>query len=136
MTAKAARGRELSVNSSAELTQNLLRMYTCMVRIRTFEEHLIQLIESHEIALPVHLCIGQEAIAAGVCTALQSNDVIWGAHRSHGHYLAKGGDPKAMMTEILGRIGGCSGGRGGSMHLLGKEQGILGTVPIVAATIS
>jgi pyruvate dehydrogenase E1 component alpha subunit len=70
-----------------------------------------------------------------VCAALERNDYLWGGHRSHGHYLAKGGDPAAMMAELLGKVTGCSAGRGGSMHLFAPEVGILGTVPIVAATI-
>ena len=79
--------------------------------------------------------IGQEAIAAGVCAALEARDYVWGGHRSHGHYLAKGGDLRAMMAELFGKSTGCSGGRGGSMHLVAPEVGILGTVPLVAATI-
>ena len=62
-------------------------------------------------------------------------DTVWGGHRSHGHYLAKGGSLEGLFAEILGSISGCSGGRGGSMHLIDPEQGILGTVPIVAATV-
>src|SRR5207237_8695910 len=79
--------------------------------------------------------IGQEAIAAGVCAALEIRDYAWGGHRSHGHYLAKGGNLRAMMAELFGKATGCSGGRGGSMHLVAPEVGILGTVPLVAATI-
>ena len=87
------------------------------------------------IKTPCHLYIGQEAIAAGVCQVLRKADTVWGTHRSHGHYLAKGGDLKEMMAEIFGRRSGCSEGRGGSMHLISVDNGILGTVPIVAATI-
>jgi pyruvate dehydrogenase E1 component alpha subunit len=71
-----------------------------------------------------------------VCAALEPRDTIWGGHRSHGHYLAKGGSLEALLAEILGKTTGCSGGRGGSMHLIAPEQGIAGTVPIVAATVS
>jgi pyruvate dehydrogenase E1 component alpha subunit len=106
-----------------------------MITIRLFEEKVADLVESGEIATPCHLCIGQEAIAAGVCAALANDDSIWGAHRSHGHYLAKGGNLRALMAEIFCRTTGCSGGRGGSMHVCDPEAGILGTVPIVAATI-
>jgi acetoin:2,6-dichlorophenolindophenol oxidoreductase subunit alpha len=106
-----------------------------MVRIRLFEERVARLVEGSEIRTPCHLYIGQEAIAAGVCAALDARDYVWGGHRSHGHYLAKGGDLSAMMAEIFGRTTGCSGGRGGSMHLVAPEVGILGTVPLVAATI-
>ena len=112
-----------------------VHMYRMMRRIRRFEEVVGDLVAAGEAKCPCHLYIGQEAIAVGVCTALEPEDTIWGNHRSHGHYLAKGGDMHAMMAEILGRQSGCAGGRGGSMHLVAKEVGILGTVPIVAGTI-
>jgi pyruvate dehydrogenase E1 component alpha subunit len=106
-----------------------------MTRIRRAEEAVAQLVESGEARCPCHLYIGQEAIAAGVCAALDLKDSVWGGHRSHGHYLAKGGSLEAMFAEILGKETGCSGGRGGSMHLLAAEHGVLGTVPIVAGTV-
>ncbi len=110
----------------------LLRM---MWRIRIFEEQVADLVEAGEIRTPCHLYIGQEAIATGVCAALDRRDTVWGGHRSHGHYLAKGGDLTAMMAEIFVRSTGCSGGRGGSMHLFDSSVGVWGTVPLVAATI-
>jgi len=110
-------------------------MHTSMLRIRLFEERVADLVERGEVKCPCHLYIGEEAIAVGVCAALERKDYVWGGHRSHGHYLAKGGDAEAMMAEIFGRISGCARGRGGSMHLLACDAGILGTVPIVAATI-
>jgi TPP-dependent pyruvate/acetoin dehydrogenase alpha subunit len=110
-------------------------MFATMVRVRTFEQCVADLVEAGEIRCPCHLCIGQEAVAAGVCAALERDDYVWGAHRSHGHYLAKGGDPDALMAELFGKVTGCSGGRGGSMHLVAPEVGVLGTVPIVAGTI-
>lgn len=113
----------------------LLLMYRTMVRIRAFEERIADLVGEGEIKTPCHLYIGQEAIAAGVCANLRPEDTLWGGHRSHGHYLAKGGDLRVAMAEIFGRATGCSGGRGGSMHLVSRENGILGTVPIVAATV-
>ncbi len=113
----------------------LQRQWTTMVRIRRAEEAVAALVESGEARCPCHLYIGQEAIAAGVCSALERTDTIWGGHRSHGHYLAKGGPLAAMFAEILGKETGCSGGRGGSMHLFAAGQGILGTVPIVAGTV-
>lgn len=122
--------------SQIELPASLLRqMYVNMLRIRIFEERAGELVEAGEIRTPCHLYIGQEAIAVGVCTALNSDDYIWGAHRSHGHYLAKGGDLRAMMAELFGKVTGCSKGRGGSMHLVAQEVGLMGTVPLVAATI-
>lgn len=106
-----------------------------MVLIRLAEERIGQLVESREIKTPCHLSIGQEAIPVGVCAALRQDDTAWGGHRSHGHYLAKGGDLNAMMAEIFGKATGCAQGRGGSMHLVAPDQGIFGTVPLVAATI-
>ena len=110
-------------------------IYVSMLRIRLFEERVAELITAGEITCPCHLYIGQEAIATGVCSALEKEDYVWGGHRSHGHYLAKGGDMQALMAEMYGKTTGCSKGRGGSMHLFAPEVGILGTVPIVAATI-
>jgi len=113
----------------------LLKMYSTMVRIRIFEEQAALLVETGEVRTPCHLYIGQEAVASGVCAALETTDTIWGGHRSHGHYLAKGGAMAPLMAEIFGRATGCSGGRGGSMHLVAPDIGILGTAPIVAATV-
>jgi len=110
-------------------------MYVSMLRIRLFEERAAELVDAGEIKTPCHLYIGQEAIAVGVCAALERDDYVWGGHRSHGHYLAKGGDLRAMMAELHGKATGCSKGRGGSMHLVAPEVGVLGTVPLVAATI-
>jgi len=103
-----------------------------MLRIRRAEEAIGRMVESGEARGPCHLSIGQEAVAAGVCAALAPEDTIWGGHRSHGHYLAKGGSLEALFAEILGKATGCAGGRGGSMHLIAREQGIFGTVPMVA----
>jgi len=113
----------------------LRKMHRTMVLIRRCEERISDLCELGEIRCPCHLCIGQEAIATGVCSAVTEADYVWGGHRSHGHYLAKGGDLRALIAEVLGRATGCAGGRGGSMHLIAREVGILGTVPLVAATI-
>jgi pyruvate dehydrogenase E1 component alpha subunit len=113
----------------------LLRMYHSMHRIRIVEEVLGDLVTSGEVKTPCHLYIGQEAVATGVCEALRPDDTVWGCHRSHGHYLAKGGDLDALVAEVLGKATGCSRGRGGSMHVYDERVGILGTVPLVAATI-
>lgn len=114
----------------------LRRMYKTMLRIRFCEESFIAPILDGIVRGPVHLYSGQEAIASGVCLALRKNDYIFGTHRSHGHFLAKGGSLKELVAEIYGREAGCSRGRGGSMHLVSPEQGMLGAVPIVAGTIS
>lgn len=114
----------------------LISLYRTMLRIRTAEESLVEPILNGEIRTPVHLYSGEEAIAAGLCANLNHSDYIFGNHRSHGHYLAKGGDMGAMIAEIYGKEGGCSRGRGGSMHLIDPENGVMGIVPIVAGTIS
>jgi TPP-dependent pyruvate/acetoin dehydrogenase alpha subunit len=116
-------------------TSLLITLFRSMTRIRVTEESIAELLDQHEIRCPTHLCTGQEAVAVGVCAALQKNDYIFGGHRSHGHYLAKGGDLRALIAEIYGKATGCSRGRGGSMHLIAQEVGLLGTVPLVAATI-
>lgn len=108
------------------------RLYRSTLRIRLVEERIAELYSEQEMRCPVHLCIGQEAIAAGVCEALEKKDVVMSGHRAHGHYLAKGGNLKKMMAEIYGKVTGCSKGRGGSMHLIDLKVNFLGSTPIVA----
>ncbi len=110
-------------------------LYYHMLRIRMVEDKIAELYPEQEMRCPVHLCIGQEAIAAGVCANLLKKDYLFSSHRSHGHYLAKGGDLKQMLAEIYGKATGCSRGKGGSMHLVDLSVGILGTTPIVAGII-
>lgn len=114
----------------------LFDLYKLMLRIRSFEESLVEPILNHEIRTPCHLYSGQEAVAVGLCRALSKDDYIFGNHRSHGHFLAKGGSLKAMAAEIYCREAGCSRGRGGSMHMIDPNVGMLGSAPIVAGTIS
>ena len=114
----------------------IIALYKTMLRIRMSEESLVDPIIRGDIKTPVHLYSGEEAIAAGLCSVLSKEDYIFGNHRSHGHYLAKGGDMGRMIAEIYGKETGCSKGRGGSMHLIDPENGIMGIVPIVAGTIS
>ena len=106
-----------------------------MVRIRICEESLVEPILKGEIRCPVHLYSGQEAVATGLCFALNEKDFIFGSHRSHGHYLAKGGDIGELVGEIYCKENGCSRGRGGSMHIIAPEIGMVGSAPIVAGTI-
>ena len=106
-----------------------------MLRIRRIEEALANRYAEQEMRCPMHLCIGQEAIAVGVCAALSRHDVVFGNHRAHGHYLAKGGNLNAMVAELYGRSTGCCGGRGGSMHLIDLDAGFLGATPIVGGTV-
>jgi pyruvate dehydrogenase E1 component alpha subunit len=115
--------------------QILKHLYFNMLRIRIIEEKIAELYPEQEMRCPVHLCIGQEAISVGVCANLSSNDFVLSNHRSHGHYLAKGGDLNAMMAEIYGKANGCCQGKGGSMHLVDLSSGFLGAVPIVGSTI-
>jgi pyruvate dehydrogenase E1 component alpha subunit len=114
----------------------LLGLYRTMIRIRFCEESLVDPILSGAIRTPCHLYSGQEAIASGVCATLNETDFIFGNHRSHGHFLAKGGSMKEMVAEIFARETGCSRGRGGSMHLIDPAKGMMGSAPIVAGTIS
>jgi len=110
-------------------------LFRSMLRIRRVEEALAEHYSEQEMRCPMHLCIGQEAIAVGVCAALSAKDVMFSNHRAHGHYLAKGGDLKAMVAELYGRSTGCCGGRGGSMHLIDLSVGFLGATPIVGGTV-
>lgn len=107
-----------------------------MVRIRICEESLVEPILKGEVHCPCHLYSGEEAIATGVCANLTADDYVFGTHRSHGHYLAKGGEMQELIAEIYGKETGCSKGRGGSMHVIDPEKGIFGAAPIVAGTIS
>jgi acetoin:2,6-dichlorophenolindophenol oxidoreductase subunit alpha len=114
----------------------LKKLYTTMQRIRLCEESLVDPILRGEVRCPVHLYSGEEAVATGVCAALTKKDYIFSTHRSHGHYLAKGGDLRKLIAEIYGKETGCSRGRGGSMHVVCPEVGMIGSAPIVAGTIS
>lgn len=111
------------------------KLYETMLRIRRFEEKLIEVYPTQDMKTPVHLCIGQEAIAAGVCINLGKNDYIFTTHRNHGHCIAKGSDMRFMMAEFYGRKTGYCKGKGGSMHLCDPENGILGTSAIVGGGI-
>ena len=111
------------------------RLFREMLRIRVIEEEIARLYPEQQMRCPVHLCIGQEAIAVGVSASLGDGDYVLGGHRSHGHYLAKGGDLKAMMAELYGKATGCSKGIGGSMHLVDLSVGFVGSSPIVASTL-
>ena len=111
-------------------------LYRTMIRIRLCEESLVEPILRGEVHCPVHLYSGEEAIATGVCAALSNDDYVFGTHRSHGHYLAMGGSMQKLIAEIYGKESGCSRGRGGSMHIIEPEKGMMGAAPIVGSTIS
>jgi len=106
-----------------------------MLRIREVQLRIESLYHLDEMKTPIHLCIGQEAIAVGVCAALQKDDYIVSNHRSHGHYLAKGGDLKAMIAELHCKKTGCAKGYGGSMHLIDVSVGHLGSSSIVGGGV-
>lgn len=106
-----------------------------MLRIRMIEEAIAERYSEWEMRCPVHLCIGQEAIAVGVCENLRKTDYVMSTHRAHGHYLAKGGNLKTMLAEIYGKATGCSKGKGGSQHLIDLDAGFLGSTPIVGSII-
>jgi TPP-dependent pyruvate/acetoin dehydrogenase alpha subunit len=117
-------------------TATLRAMYVTMLRIRKFEEKVAELVYPlKEITCPCHLYIGEEAVATGVCSALKEQDWVFSTHRSHGHYIAKGGDTKTLMAELYGKVTGCSRGRGGSMHIASPNIGLPGSSAIVAGTV-
>jgi TPP-dependent pyruvate/acetoin dehydrogenase alpha subunit len=121
--------------SSKNLGPANLDLFYRMLQIRSVEETIADRYSEQEMRCPVHLSIGQEAAAVGACAPLMVDDVIVSNHRSHSHYLAKGGDLNAMLGEIYGKVTGCCSGRGGSMHLFDATVGVLASVPIVASTI-
>jgi len=113
----------------------LERLYTGMLRVRVVEERIAALYLEQEMRCPVHLSVGQEAVAAGVSAALGSEDYVLSGHRAHAHYIARGGSLRAMLAELYGRVTGCCQGKGGSMHLVDTSVGFLGAVPIVGSTV-
>ncbi len=106
-----------------------------LIYVRAVEEKICALYPEQQMRCPVHISIGQEATAVGTCAALSKEDMIFSNHRSHGHYLAKGGDLKKFFAELYGRISGCSQGRGGSMHLIDLGVHFMGSTPIVGNII-
>lgn len=115
------------------LKDKLLQQYKTMSLIRNCEEILAQHFRDNRIMSFIHFYVGQEAVATGVCSELSHDDCVFGNHRSHGHYLAKGGCPKRMMAEILGKETGCCKGFGGSMHMIDKSVNFLGSTPILGS---
>lgn len=113
----------------------LVSMYKKMVKIRKFEEKVAELYYQARIPGIVHLYIGEEAVAVGVCTNLKESDYITSTHRGHGHLIAKGGELSRMMAEIYGKATGYCGGKGGSMHICNPDLGILGANGIVGGGI-
>lgn len=122
----------MSVHTPGNLA---LRMYHQMRLIRRFEERVVDLVNENEIPGIAHEYAGQEAVAVGICSALRGDDIITSTHRGHGHLIAKGGDPRHMFAELMGRETGYNRGRGGSMHIAAMSLGVYGANGIVGAGV-
>ena len=113
----------------------LNQMYQTMVLIRRFEERVNELYMQGRIPSTLHLCVGQEAVAVGVCTALREDDYVLSTHRPHGHALAKGVEPKNLMAELMAKATGCCKAKGGSMHVGDVRVGMFPAIAIVGANV-
>ena len=116
-------------------TVTKLESFIRLAFVREVELMIAERYSEQIFRCPVHLSIGQEATAVGVCINLDTSDKVVSTHRSHAHYLAKGGSLFAMLCELMGKESGCCRGRGGSMHLFDKGQGFFGSVPIVGSSL-
>ena len=113
-----------------------LELFRKMYKIRRIEERISEFYAEEEMRCPVHLSIGQESVAAGVCHALNRHDKIISTHRAHAHYIAKGGNINSMIAELYGKSTGCLNGLGGSMYLQDINAGVSAAVPIVGSNIA
>jgi TPP-dependent pyruvate/acetoin dehydrogenase alpha subunit len=116
------------VNPSTKLAKTL---YRAMAEIREFEMKAREIFRSGQMPGFIHVYVGEEAVAVGVCAQLRTDDYVASTHRGHGHALAKGISPRAVMAELMGAVDGCSGGRGGTMHLYDPTVGFLGSNGVV-----
>ena len=114
----------------------IAKFYESLYRIRRVEEEVAKVYPTDKIKSPVHLSIGQEAVAVGVCEALRPDDIVFITYRSHAGYIAKGGNLKAMIAELYGKVTGSAKGKGGSMHLVDVANGIMGASAVVGTTIA
>lgn len=121
-------------NTNKEI--NYGELYRSLYKIRRVEEEVARVYPSDRIKSPVHLSIGQEAVAVGVCQNLAPSDIVFSTYRSHATYLAKGGDLKKMIAELYGKSTGCAKGKGGSMHLVDIDHGVMGASAVVGTTIA
>lgn len=112
-----------------------IKLLSELIRIREIELEIAKQYKNQKMRCPVHLSIGQESVPVAVCQNLNKEDQIVTAHRSHAHYLAKGGNLKKMISELHGKFNGCAGGKGGSMHLIDIDANVIAAVPIVGSTI-
>ena len=119
-----------------ELKVPEILLYRSMLRIRLVEETLAELYKVQEMRTPTHFSIGQEAVAVGVCAALTQQDVVYSGHRSHAHFLAKGGSLDGLVNELYGREAGTARGRGGSVHLTQRDWGFIASSAILGQTIA
>jgi pyruvate dehydrogenase E1 component alpha subunit len=122
-------------NPLSQSESDLISVYRELLRIRRVEERFSKKYAEQEIRCPMHLSIGQEAISVGISKYLTNEDHVYSGHRSHSHYLAKGGNLGRMVAEAYGKLTGCCGGRGGSQHLIDLEVGFMGSTPIVGGTV-
>ena len=113
-----------------------LEMHKELIRIRRAEATLAERYKKQEMRTPTHFGLGQEAVPVGVCAALKRTDVAYSHHRSHNHYLAKGGSVYRLAAELFGRVTGCSGGRGGSVHLTDRDCGFIASSAILAEAVA
>ena len=115
--------------------KDLINLYKKSLLIRTVEETIAEKYSEQEMRCPIHLSIGQEASATGVCLSLTNKDIMFSSHRSHAHYIAKNCNLKEMICELYGKANGCIGGRGGSMHLQDKKKNFFASIPIVSSAL-
>lgn len=114
---------------------NLRTAYRNMLKLRVASEELVKHYVENKVFSMVHFYVGQEAVAVGVCDALGKNDLAMGTHRSHGYYLAKGGDFRKLAAELFGRSSGAAHGKGGSMHMVDRSVGFAGTTPLLGSVV-
>ena len=114
----------------------LPKLYRSLYRIRRVEEEIARIYPTDRIKSPVHLSIGQEAVSVGVCESLRADDIVYGTYRGHALYLAKGGSMRAMVAELYGKANGCARGKGGSMHLIAADKGVMGMSAVVGTTVA
>ncbi len=121
--------------ASSLTKEKLVEMYRQMFEIRSFEEKVFELYGQNLVPGTIHLYVGEEAVAVGVCSSLRKDDYITSTHRGHGHCIAKSAEPKRIMAEILGKKTGYCKGKGGSMHIADFSVGMLGATAVVGAGI-
>ena len=126
----------MNLPDSLELNVVETQLYKTMLRIRLVEELMAELYKEQEMRTPTHFSIGQEAVSAGICTALAQEDLVYSGHRSHAQFLAKGGSLDGLVNELYGKEAGTSRGRGGSVHLTQRDQGFVVSSAILGQTIA